>query len=195
MGRLHKMEVAGLNIKIHPHPDGIYDDFILAIFGLKKITKIHGDRFGLITLVKQDSDNPEFYDGVLSTFLKIEMGSEWFNTETMEEATSNDVGEIKIPEYLHPNLKTFRFTFNTERHEFVFQHYAEGLKLTHNSALNYMKNIVTDNRIKSKFGEVKVGVINEKGSVDKIFSIPRITELELYIERPNSDVWGVDFEE
>lgn len=123
------------------------------------------------------------------------MGSEWFNTETMEEATSNDVQEIQIPAYLHPNLKTFRFVFNAKRHEFVFQHYAEGLKLTHNSALNFMKNIVSDKRVKRKFGDVKVSIINEKGGIDKIFSIPRITELEVFIETPNSDVWGADFEE
>ena len=180
---------------MHPHDEGTYGNLIEALYGLKKITKIHGDRYGLITMISRSDEDENLIFGVLSTFLEIEIDGEWFNTETMEEATDNDVSSINIPEYLHPNLKTFRFMFNLKRHELVFEHYADGDRLTHHSALNFFKNLTSDRVIFSRFGDIKVNLITDRGNVDRIFAIPRITDLDILIERPNSDLWGEDFED
>ncbi|WP_434405815.1 DUF4747 family protein [Sphingobium sp. DN12] len=195
MARRHKMEIGGLNIKAHPHDEDTYTSLINSLYRLKKITKIYGDRHGLITMVSRSSEDENLIFGVLSTFLEIEIDGDWFNAETMEEATANDVSSINIPDNLHPNLKTFRFMFNTKRHELVFEHYCDGERLTHNSALNFFRNLTSEDSIFRSFGDIKINVITEKGGVDRIFSIPRITDLDILIERPNSDLWGEDFEE
>ncbi|MBA4090506.1 MAG: hypothetical protein C0494_07945 [Sphingobium sp.] len=193
MPRRQKIEISGLNIKVHPHDEDTYTSLMESLYALKKVTKIHGDRYGLITLVSKIEDN--FMFGILSTFLEIEIDGDWFNTDTMEEATDNDVSSISIPDYLHPNLKVFRFMFNTSRHELIFEHYSDGDRLTHNSALTFFRNLTSDRSIKKKFGKIDISVIKEKGSIDRIFSIPRITDLDILIEKPNSDLWGEDFEE
>ncbi|MBO6769239.1 MAG: DUF4747 family protein [Erythrobacter sp.] len=195
MPRRQKMEVGGLNVRVHPHEEGTYRDLMESLYRLKSIEKIRGDRHGLITMLNRADEDERYIFGVLSTFLEIEMEGDWFNTDTMEEATQNDISRIQIPDYLHPNLKTFRFMFDTERHELVFEHYSEGDRLTHQSALAFFRNLAAADEIKERFGEVKISVIHERGSIEKIFSIPRITDLEVYIEKPNSDLWGADFEE
>ncbi|MFT4055987.1 MAG: DUF4747 family protein [Novosphingobium sp.] len=195
VARRQKIEIGGINIKAHPHSAGTYGDLIDALYRLKKVAKIRGDRYGLITMINRSSEDEDFVFGVLSTFIEIETGGDWFNTDTMEEASSNDISEVRIPEHLHPNLKTFRFMFNLRHHELVFEHYSEGERLTHLSALNFFKNLASERSIIEKFGKITCNIITEKGGVDKIFSIPRITDLEIFIEKPNSDLWGEDFEE
>lgn len=194
MARQHKMEVGGLNVRVHPHDDETYRALIGALYDLKKVAKVHGDRFGLITMLDRSDEADDMIYGVLSTFLEIEIDGEWFNVETMDEASANDVRQINIPKNLHPNLKTFRFAFNTKRHELIFEHYSEGDRLTHLSALRFFRGLVDDRRIKERFGDVKVTIVTERGTVDRIFQIPRITDLDILIEKPNSDLWGADFE-
>lgn len=195
MARQHKMEIGGLNVRVHPHEDGAYDELIGKLYDLKKVAKIHGDRFGLITMLDRSEENKGMVYGVLSTFLEIEIDGDWFNTETMDEASANDIRKIRIPENLHPNLKTFRFAFNTKRHELIFEHYSEGDRLTHNSALNFFRNLADDRRIQKRFGDVKITVVTDRATVDRIFQIPRITDLDILIEKPNSDLWDANFEE
>lgn len=189
------MEIGGLNIRVHPHDNNVYIELISRLYDLKKIAKIHGDRFGLITMLDRNDESEGIVYGVLSTFLEIEIDGDWFNTETMDEASANDIQQIQIPRNLYPNLKTFRFAFNINRHELIFEHYSEGDRLTHHSALNFFRNLTNDRRIQNRFGDVKISVITDRGTVDRIFSIPRITDLDILIEKPNSDLWGADFEE
>lgn len=190
------MEIGGLNVRVHPHEDiNVYRRLIDRMYEIRKVAKVFGDRFGLITALEYGDQDENLVFGVLSTFLEVEMTGEWFNSATMDEATENDIRSIRIPENLHPNLKSFRFAFNTQRHELVFEHYSQGERLTHNSALNFFRNLATDRRVQDTFGEVKITIVKDRASVDQIFSIPRITELDILVEKPNADLWGADFEE
>ncbi|MBO9516716.1 MAG: DUF4747 family protein [Porphyrobacter sp.] len=194
MARRHKMEVGGLNVRVHPHSEDIYRDLIHDLYKLRRIAKIHGDRHGLITTLDRRSREP-VVGGIITTFLEIDSAGEWFNTETMKEASDNEIEAIVIPDNLRPNAKSFRFQFDVVRHELVFEHYSEGDVLTHNSALKFFKNLTNVRSIGNKFGLVDVNIIQSRGSAEKIFSIPRITDLEILIEKPNADIWGEDFEE
>jgi len=195
MARRHKMEVGGLNVRVHPHSEAIYRDLIHDLYGLRAIAKIHGDRHGLITSLDRRNQENTIVAGVLTTFLEIDSGGEWFNTETMREASDNEIESIMIPENLRPNAKYFRFQFDVRRHELIFEHYSEGDILTHNSALKFFDNLAYNRRITNKYGDVKISIIQSRGSAEKIFTIPRITDLEILIEKPNADIWGEDFEE
>ena len=195
MSRRHKMEVGGLNIKLHPHSDEIYRNFIHDLYSLKASAKVHGDRHGLITSLDRRSNENEVVAGVLTTFLEIDDDGRWFNTDTMKEASDNERETIIIPNNLRPNSKAFRFQFSLKRHELVFEHYSEGDILTHNSAERFFKNLTSRRKIVNTYGDVKMSIIQSKGSAEKIFTIPRITDLEILIEKPNADIWGEDFEE
>ncbi|WP_294282247.1 DUF4747 family protein [uncultured Sphingomonas sp.] len=195
MARQLKAEVGGLNIRLHPHDPQRYRDLFASLFKLKKIVPIYGDRSGLITSLQRISHDAMYIEGVITTFLDLDLKGDWFNTDTMEEASDNDREKINVPEYLRPNIRTFFFSFDVENHELIFEHYGNGHRFSHQSAFNFFENLVHDSNIMEKYGDVKISIIQSKGSIDRIFSIPRITDIEIYIERPNSDLWGDDFEE
>ncbi len=195
MARRLKAEVGGLNIRIHPHSEERYRALFRSLFDLKKISSIRGDRSGLITSLTRIGREDRYIEGVITTFLDFDLDGDWLNTDTMQEASDNDRQLISVPEHLRPNIKSFYFRFDVVNHELVFDHYGSGNRLTHQSAYTFFHDLTSDDRIREIFGDVKVSIIQSKGTIDKIFSMPRITDIEIYIERPNSDLWGGDFEE
>lgn len=195
MANRFKAEVAGLNLRLHPHSPTRYRELWKAAFSRKKIIKMRGDRSGLITVLSRISDDSEYVNGVLSTFLEIDWDGTWLDTNTLAEAKDDEVAKISVPDNLRPNAMNFYFRFDIKNHEIIFEHYGSGHRLTINSALNFFSNLFRDVKLKKEFGDVKITIIQNKGSIDKIFSIPRITNIEVYIERPNSDIWDGDFEE
>ncbi len=189
-----KAEAGALNIRLHPHADGDYRELIRAAFALKKSVKIRGDRHGIITSLQRIGPELDLVNGVITTFLELDTEGAWLNTETLEEASDNEVEKIVIPNNLRPNIMAFYFALDIDRHEIVFEHYGSGKRLTHSSALTFFQRLFNDPRIARRFGDVKVTLVQSRGSLDRIFSIPRITELEVYIERPNADIWDGGFE-
>lgn len=195
MARRVKAEVGGLNVRLHPHDKQRYRDLFSTLFSIKKIASLRGDRSGLITSLNRIGRNDEYINGTITTFLDFDLEGDWLNTDTMEEASDNDRQLINIPTNLRPNIKSFYFRFDVENHELIFEHYSGGNRFSHNSVYNFFSELFADKKIQKDFGDVKLTIIQSKGSIDKIFALPRITDLEIYIERPNSDLWGDNFEE
>lgn len=195
MAQRMKIEAGALNVRIHPHTKDEYRELFLAAFGLKKAVKIRGSRSGIITSLHRVARDQNVIKGVITTFIDLDLKGSWLNTETLETASDDDIEEITVPDNLRPNLMAFYFAFDVNRHELIFEHYGNGNRLSHRSALTFFSRLFLDRKIVRRFGDVKVTIVQSKGSVDRIFSIPRITELDVYIERPNADVWDDGFEE
>ena len=47
----------------------------------------------------------------------------------------------------------------------------------------------------SEFGSVKITILQEKESLEKIFRMARIRSISFVLDRPNPDIWSEDFEE
>lgn len=195
MARRVKVEVGALNIRMHPHPDGRYAELIDAIFALKRIIRVHGDRSALTTQLSKPRGVNNYVMGTITTFLNIDLDAPWFNALTLSDATDGDLSRVLVPDHLYPNVSSFYFRFDFDKHTLLFERYGSGRVLTHNFALKYVTQLVAQPEIVEEFGDVKVSIVQSPGSVDRIFQIDRITRLTIYIERPNSDVWPEDFEE
>lgn len=195
MPRRQKMEVGGLNIRLHPHSDDRYRQLFKEMFKARVVAKVHGDRYGMVTSLSKIDDETDVVHGVLSTFLKIDTDGGWFNTATLKEASDEDLETLSIPENLRPNVKIYRFYFDVKSHKIAFEHYSDGNTFTHSSAQKFFDNLFRNKSLRSKFGDVKVSIIQQRGGMEKIFSIPRITDIDIFIAKPNSDIWDEDFEE
>jgi Domain of unknown function (DUF4747) len=194
MARRVKIEVGALNVRLHPHPDGTYVDFVRAIYQLRRPIHIRGDRVAVIrSLVSGRSTEGEIH-GVIATYLSIDMNQPWFNEDTFEVATKEDLEEVSLPDHLHPNVNSFYFMLDAENHRIYFEHYSRGKVLTHNSALRFFDESASQPEIRDKFGKAKIGIVQSRKGLAEIFSLNRITELKVFIEKPN-DVWPDDFEE
>lgn len=195
MAQRMKAEAAGLNVRTHPHDADTYKELCRAAFGLKKSIRIRGERSGIITSLHRIDAETDLVRGVLTTFLELDLEGAWLDTETLEEASDEAVESIIIPENLRPNMMAFYFAFDLVNHEIIFEHYGTGKRLSHVAAHTFFSRLFKDKRIARRFGDVKVTVIKSRGSIDRLFSIPRITDIEIYIEKPNSDFWEGSFEQ
>jgi hypothetical protein len=194
MARRVKIEIGALNIRIHPHPEGTYERFIKAIYKAKQPIRLRGDRTAVIRSLISRPDSDDHVQGVISTYLDIDIDQPWFNDSTFDEATEEDLENVSLPRHLHPNVHSFLFILDTKNHKIYFEKYAKGRVLTPQSALKFFEDSANLDVIKSEFGNAKITLVQSSFGLNEVFKIDRVTEVRVFIEKPN-DIWPDDFEE
>lgn len=194
MARELKLAVGALNIRLHPHSPELYDGYMQALYGLRLPVRIRGDRFGMITLLDRRSIDEGLIRGVLRTFTKIDPNSRWFDESSLDDASPDLLKQIKIPANVHPNSSSFRFTLNVRKHILTFEQYSGGRQLTPKSAEAVFRQLSDHQAINDVFGPVKISVLQDRASLDRIFNLPRLKSIRFIIDRPNPDIWGDDLE-
>ncbi|MDX8436591.1 DUF4747 family protein [Mesorhizobium abyssinicae] len=194
MARKIKISASALNVRLHPHSSQIYADWIGTIFSGRLIAQVHGDRHGMISMIDRSGAGRGVIAGIITTFVKLDDGGTWFNVEQLAEATEEQISTVNIPQNLYPNASTFYFYFDTVEHKLYFQTYSNGKVLTPPSMLKFFSALSRDLRVMSVFGEAKISIVQDQASLEKMFSIKRIKEIEITILKPNTDVFDEDFE-
>jgi hypothetical protein len=189
-----KLAVGALNIRLHPHSPELYDEYLQALYDLRLPIRIRGDRFGMITLLDRRSAEEGLIKGFLRTFTKIDPKSKWFDENSLEDADPDLLKKISIPANAHPNSSAFRFTMNVRRHILTFEQYTGGHQLTPKSAEAVFRGLSDDRLIIEKFGSVKISILQDRTSLDRIFKLRRLKSVRFVIDRPNPDIWGDDLE-
>lgn len=195
MARKIKISSAVLNVRTHPHSSERYAELIGDMFDQKLAVKLHGDRFGMLSLVDKEPNELGFISGVLTTFVKVEFDGRWFDASEMQDATVDRVAEVKIPENLHPNAASFYFEFDTEKHRLYVQTYSDGKSLSARQIQVLFEQLAECQGIKSKYGKVHVTIVQSKAGLDSLFSLPVIKEIKISIFKPNPDIFADNFEE
>lgn len=195
MARKLKISAAVLNVRLHPHTSSKYADWIASIFSTKSMAQVHGDRYGMISLLDSSRSSDGIITGIITTFLKLEEGQPWFNSSELKKATSSEVQEINIPNNLYPNSSSFYFLFDTNKHKLYFQTYSAGKTFTPGSALKFFGILARRLVITKQFGEAIITIVQDKSSLDKMYNISKINKITISIMKPNADIWDDDFEE
>lgn len=195
MPRELKLAAGALNIRLHPHSPELYDEYLQAIYDLRKPVRIRGDRFAMITLLDRRNIEEGIIKGHLRTFTKIDASSKWFDEASLDDADPELLKKISIPANAHPNSSIFRFTLNVRKHLLTFEQYSVGKQLTPRSAEIVFRTLSDFPEIKERFGYVKISILQDKVSLDKIFSLRRLKSIRFIIDRPNPDIWGDDLED
>ncbi|TIM22160.1 MAG: DUF4747 family protein [Mesorhizobium sp.] len=194
MPRKHKIAASALNIRLHPHTAQRYVEWLEAIFARKQIAQVHGDRHGMISMLDRSELTGGILSGIITTFVKLDDTGSWFNTEKLTEATDAQVQSVVIPRNLYPNSASFYFYFDSVEHKLYFQTYSSGKTFTPGSSLRFFSALARDIEVSGKYGEAKISIVQEKASLDKLFGIKRIKEIQITILRPNTDIFDDDFE-
>ncbi|MGB6119091.1 MAG: DUF4747 family protein [Mesorhizobium sp.] len=194
MGRKVKVSASALNVRLHPHSTEIYLRWIQKIYSERLRSQVHGDRYGMISSIDRSEISNSIISGAITTFVKFDGDGSWFNANQMSEATKEDISEIKIPENLFPNAAAFYFYFDARDHKLYFQTYSKGKSITPISALRFFNGLATQSAIATEFGEAKINIVQDKSSLDTMFSITRIKEIKITIVKPNSDIFDDNFE-
>ncbi len=194
MARKVKVSASALNIRLHPHSAETYANWIQAIFSRKLIAQVHGDRYGMISMLDRSEVEQGIVHGIITTFVRLDDSGSWFSAIDLSEATEDQISEISIPNGLFPNAATFYFQFDCVTHKLYFQTYSKGKSLTPGPALRFFSALSRDLEIMKQFGEAKISIMQDKSSLDYMFGIKIIKEIIITIIKPNSDIFDDDFE-
>ena len=184
-----------LNVRLHPHPDGIYGEFIEALYALRRSVKIRGERYAMISLLNRGEGGEGIYRGLITTFTKIDTEEPWFNAGNMREADDSEVSQIVIPDNLYPNAAAFNFLFDTNNHKIYIQTYSKGKLLSIKLADKPFSELSTDLSITRQFNRASITISQSKAGLARVFDLPVIKRVTITLLKPNADVFEDDFDE
>ena len=195
MSRKIKLSASSLNIRIHPHSPELYEKWIKAVYRLNRDIQLRGDKYGIISSINDEAYKNEAIIGIITTFTKIDKDGHWFNVNELKEATDEEIAKIELPSHLFPNSSSFSFYFDLSTHRLYFQTYSDGKSLSARFAYKLFERLANIVITKSEFKLANISIIQDKKTIEKMFSIPVLKTATFLIEKPNSDLWDGDFEE
>ena len=190
MARDKKLEFGALNVTIHPHTPEKYIQLFNSARKLKSSARLRGDQFGRIGAIyklDRDQEEPGPIVGEIVKFTNIDVDGEWYDIESKDVATDEDVAEINIPEKLKRNLSRFSFIFFPDDHILVYEGYYDGKALSANFAEKLFELALNHPELTNRFGEVFVSHIPEANAIDRMLELNGVTNLTLVTKRPNPD--------
>lgn len=195
MAREIKISGGVLNIRLHPHDDNTYGEYIQRLYALRKAVRVRGDRHAIISLLDRSEADEGIYSGLITTFIRIDTDEPWFDVAELQEASDNKVSRVSIPEGLHPGAAFFNFVFNARTHRLYFQTYASGKTFSSNLARTLFERLSDDLAILQEFGEPKITIVQSKSGLSTLFSLPVIKRVTIVLQKPNADIFEDDFDE
>jgi len=184
MAKSPRIVMGALNISADPHPPGIYRRIFTEVAGVKQ--QIHGADWGKITEPQDRETTPPSFYGRVLLWTEIDRDGKWLHQEQDREATPTEKRNIVIPNELDPNFRSFHFVFFEDRHLLVVEFQNElGERFGAARARKLFSLLL--NRDDQDWPEVSVTVVPSQEALEKIYAIPRLRKLELYVIRPNPD--------
>lgn len=181
--------ISALNIKTQPHTPDKYIDLFNDAFSLKQIIKLRADDHGMIGWKRFiDPDSPlEGITGEIYKFLQLDPNRPWLNLQEGKEAEPQELEDIQIPEFMKPNMSSFRFAFFPKGHRLFFETYSDRNRIGPSLVLTLFEKIFSHPSIRDKYGEVDVFLEPSREKLEEILSIFDLRRLEMRITRPNPD--------
>ena len=185
MARPRRIDVAALNIKMHPHSHDRYIQLIQIAYQYGIVGKIRGDDFGMLGSLKEEKwDGARYIHGYLYKFLNINPEDPWLDFEKRQPILSEKGDPIpQVPEHLKPNLRTVRYVFDPRYHRLFFEAHI----LSPGSARRLFSGIFADRKILKKYGPIDVELETSQEALERILKIPKLMTLEIIVTRPNQD--------
>jgi hypothetical protein len=181
-----RIEVGALNIVASPHPKGIYVKILKQV--ANKEVVLWGSDQAKITPIDEIEDRPGLWLGRVLLWAEIDTEGDWINKEKNVRATPEEKRQIAeaIPEEFEPNFRSFWFVLIEDKHRIVIEYMNElGQHLAPSRAERLFLRLFRKH-LPPDAPEVDVTVVPEAEALEKIFAIPRLRTLEIYIKRPNA---------
>lgn len=190
MSRTRTVEISALNIAMHdPHSPARYVDLLREVFARRATVRLGELHLAMIgTLYAEDREDPlKGLEGEFFRFVNLDPNEPWFNIETRDAATDEDVSAIQIPKHLLPHLRRIPFCFRPQAHElwFVRRDRSEGLGPA--TAARLLERLITPLVLEQRFPPVEVTPLPEAGALEKMLAVHTLEKLSIELKRPNSD--------
>ncbi len=190
MARLKNFYLGALNITIHPHNPEKYIRLFQDLLMLKQKIKIRGDevaRIGSCWEINKNNPKDGLY-GDIYKYVELEPNDDWFNVQTVEAATEEELKKISIPENLKPHFNRFAYVFFPDKHRLIFlTNNEKGKTFNVNTVRRFFSNLFESPEILEKYGEVNVSTEQIREQLDSILKTYKINSLSITLTRPNPD--------
>jgi len=164
----------------------IYRQLFLA--GANRPIRVWGNDWAKITEPQDRETIPPSFYGRILVWTEIDRDGKWLNQEKNKEATATEKAAIQIPPSLDPNFRSFNFVFLEERHLLILEYRNElGEHFGSVRAQKFFSTLFEEQLLGAETPEVAVTVIPSHEALDRIYAIPRLRRLEIYVLRPNPD--------
>jgi Domain of unknown function (DUF4747) len=186
MAQNPRITIGALNISADPHPAGIYRRLFQQV--AEQGVEVWGNDWAKITApIDRETEPPSFYGRVL-VWTEIDPDGKWLDQTTDKEATPAEKRKIRIPDNLDPNFRSFNFVFLEKRHLLILEYRNElGEHFGSKRAERFFSRLLNDESIDDEQIEVTVTAIPSSEALDRIYAIPKLRWLEIFVQRPNPD--------
>lgn len=190
MARTRTIKIATLNIAMHqPHSSERYVAMMKEAYALRYVVRLGGLHAAMLGALSQpEQGNPAgWMEGEIYRFVRIDPNEPWFNTATKEEASAEEVGQIRIPQHLFPHMSRFPFVFNPAEHELWFIAKDRHDSLGPKAAESIFQEIFKVLCMVSNFPEITVTAIPDMEQVERMLTLHTLDKLVIELKRPNPD--------
>lgn len=190
MERTRTVTVSCLNIAMHsPHSKKRYVELLAAAFTAKRMVRlgsVHGGMIGSLYGATSENSEKEL-TGELYRFLKLDPDEPWFNAQTKEAASPDDLEKLNIPQHLLPHLKRIPFLFKPSTHRLYLISKDRKDSLSAGAAKQLLDGVFSPLIEEQKFPPVEITVEPDKNALDEIFSLKSLEHLVIELVPPNPD--------
>ena len=171
-----------------PHSPSRYVQLFRRLYSLRRIVTARGVTGAIIgNLYPLHRDRPEEgLAGEFYQFIKLDPNEPWFDLESKDEASPDDIETIVIPEKLKPHLARFSFVFFPKGHRLYVRLKNGNRRFGIQTASAVVKRLLEDPRL-VEFWSEEVTIEPDKNTIASIFRIPYLRQLRIELVRPNPD--------
>lgn len=125
--------------------------------------------------------------GEIFRFVKLDASEPWFNLNTSEEASVDDMGAVSIPKHLLPHLQQIDFVFRPDNHELWFVSEDRKDRLGAQAAATFFQRLFDLVYQKGKCTQVEVTALPDMATLEMMLSLHKLERMTIDLKRPNAD--------
>lgn len=184
------IKIAALNIAMHaPHSPQLYMDLFRDAKRMKSLVELgslHAAILGSLTGPK-DYVKDVVLTGEVFRFVRLDANQPWFNTQTSDTASNDDLSEVNIPPHLLPHLQRIEFVFKPSIHQLWFVSQDRQVRMGAKAMETFFQLIFDKVFQAKKASEVEVTALPDVETLDRMLRIPKMDKLTIHLKRPNPD--------
>lgn len=163
-------------------------ELLATAFSVKRMVRlgsVHGGMIG--SLYGTATETPKELTGEFYRFLKLDPDEPWFNAQTKEAASPDDLEAISIPQHLLPHLQRIPFLFKPSTHRLYLVARDRKDNLSAGTAKQLLEGVFTPLVAEGLFPPVEITVEPEKDALDEILGLKSLEHITIELVPPNPD--------
>jgi Domain of unknown function (DUF4747) len=189
------IKISALNIAMHqPHSPMKYVELFKdakKLNYLVRLGSLHGAILGSVYSPKDGNPSSEL-TGEIYRFVKLDANEPWFNVETSDVASDDEVERINIPSHLLPHLQRIEFIFKPAVHELWFISQDRNDRMGPHAAAKFFQDLFDALVAAGRYPEIEVTALPDAETLDQMLSMSNLEKITIELKRPNADDAGSD---